>query len=281
MKQVLQSANSLAVVRDVPAPACPHGGVLVRNCFSVISSGTERARVELAQKSMLGKARERPDLVREVVNRARREGVASTLRAVQHRMGEESTVGYSSAGRVIEVGPGVTGLRPGDAVACAGGGHANHAEIIAVPRNLCARVPANVSLQPAAFSTIAAIALHGLHLAEASVGERVAVIGCGLVGQITCRLLACAGAMTIALDIDQGRVQEAVRGGADHGLAIDESTVEQVIAPLRWRGGGQGPGHRGQLIQRSAVARCRRGARPRLDRARRRCPDRVPARAAV
>src|SRR5438067_3373431 len=228
MKQVLQSPSALTVVRDVPPPSGAPGRVLVRNHFSVISSGTERARVELAQKSIIGKARERPDLVGEALAHARREGVASTLRAVQDRMSEEAAVGYSSAGRVIEVGSEVTGLRPGDEVACAGGDHANHAEIVSVPRNLCARVPADISLQAAAFSTIAAVALHGIHLAEVSVGERVVVIGCGLVGQITCRLLGCAGATTIALDIDASRVEDALAGGADHGITIDETTESRV-----------------------------------------------------
>jgi predicted dehydrogenase/threonine dehydrogenase-like Zn-dependent dehydrogenase len=229
MKQVLQGTSSLAVVRDVPAPPCPPGGVLVRNRYSVISSGTERSRVELAQKSLLGKARERPDLVREVLARARREGISSTRTAVQRRLSEETPVGYSSAGIVIEVGPKVSGLRVGDAVACAGGGHANHAEVVSVPRNLCALVPDGVPLQSAAFSTIAAIALHGIHLAEVSLAERVAVVGCGLVGQIACRLLRCAGAFTVALDIDADRVADARTGGADHGIVIGESTAQQVI----------------------------------------------------
>lgn len=229
MKQVLQSPTSLTVVRDVPPPACPPGGVLVRNCFSVISSGTERTRVELAQKSLIGKARERPDLVRQVLNRARQQGVGSTVGAVRHRLDEEVAVGYSSAGRVIEVGKEVSELRPGDAVACAGAGHANHAEIISVPRNLCARVPEDVSLKMAAFSAIAGVALHGIHLAEVGLGERVVVIGCGLVGQIACRLLRSAGATAIAVDIDPGPVEDAVRGGADHGVAVHETTAQRVV----------------------------------------------------
>lgn len=229
MKQVLQAPNSsAAVVRDVPAPACAPGGVLVRNAFSLISSGTERSRVELSGKSLLGKARERPDLVREVIARARREGWRATGRAVQLKLSEEMAVGYSSAGRVLELGEHVRGLRPGDAVACAGGGHANHAEIVSVPGNLCARVPDGVPLEAAAFTTVAAIALHGVRLADAGLGTRAGVVGCGLVGQIALRLLRCAGAETYALDIDRDRVAEAKRAGADHGYVIDESTASRM-----------------------------------------------------
>jgi polar amino acid transport system substrate-binding protein len=204
--------------------------VLVRNSFSAISSGTERARVQLSQKSLLGKARERPDLVREVINRARREGIKATMQTVQHRLDEETAVGYSSAGTVVEVGEHARGLHPGDRVACAGGGHANHAEFVAMPTNLCAAVPDGVPLQNAAVTTIAAIAMHGIRLADVTVGSRVAVIGCGLVGQLALRLLRASGAETFALDIDPRRVEQARVGGADHALVIDGSTAEQVLS---------------------------------------------------
>ena len=227
MKQVLQDRSGNTVVRDVPEPACPHGSLLVRNAFSVISAGTERARVELSQKSLLAKARERPDLVAQVVERARREGIKATREAVRRRLIEETAVGYSSAGIVVEVGAGVAGFDVGDRVACAGGGHANHAEIVAVPANLCARVPEGVPLETAAMSTIAAIALHGIRLAGVELGDRVAVIGCGLVGQIACRLLSAAGADVFALDIDEGRVDQAVAGGAHHGAVVGEAN--QVV----------------------------------------------------
>jgi predicted dehydrogenase/NADPH:quinone reductase-like Zn-dependent oxidoreductase len=189
-----------------------------------------RGPSELSQKSLLAKARERPDLVREVVDRARREGIRSTREAVHRKLSEETPVGYSSAGRVIEVGRAVRDLDVGDLVACAGGGHANHAEIVSVPRNLCARVPAGVTPVAASMCTIAAIALHGVRLAEVRVGDRVAVIGCGLVGQIACRLLRAAGADVYALDLDASRVEAAERGGADHGLIVDPGTAKRVLA---------------------------------------------------
>jgi predicted dehydrogenase len=231
VKQVLQSRAGLTIVRDVPAPSCPPGNLLVCNAFSVISSGTELSRVLDARKSLVERARERPDLVKEVARRVLSEGVSSTRREVQQRLSEATAAGYSSAGRVLEVGAAVSGFEPGDAVACAGAGHANHAEIVSVPANLCARVPDGVCLELASMATVAAIALHSIRLAEVAVGERVAVIGCGLVGQIVCRLLRTAGAEIFATDIDERRLKDARRGGADHvfrsepgiGAAIRES----------------------------------------------------------
>jgi threonine dehydrogenase-like Zn-dependent dehydrogenase len=156
--------------------------------------------------------------------------VRATLQAVQHRLDEETAVGYSSAGTVIEVGEHARGFQHGDLVACAGGGHANHAEVVAMPTNLCARVPDGVPLESAAITTIAAIAMHGIRLAETRVGSRTAVIGCGLVGQIALRLLRAAGAETFALDIDPERISQARAGGADHAIQIDAVTAEQVLA---------------------------------------------------
>jgi predicted dehydrogenase len=228
LKQVLQTRGGLTTVGEVPAPACPPAGVLVRNAFSVISPGTEGARVALAQKSLLSKARERPDLVQKVIERGRREGFRSTREAVRRQLAMETPVGYSSAGHVIEVGPRASGVEPGHAVACCGGGHANHAEIVAMPGNLIARVPDGVPLNHAAFSTIAAVALHGLRLAEVSLGERVVVIGCGLIGQVACRLVSIAGARVVAMDIDPDRVAAALAGGADHGVTVDDGAEDVV-----------------------------------------------------
>ena len=230
MKQVLQDRNGRTVVRDGPGPACSPGSLLVRNAFSAISSGTERSRVALSQKSLLAKARARPDLVRQVVDRARREGVRATRDAVARRLGEETPVGYSSAGTVLEVGAHVVGFSPGDRVACAGGGYANHAQIVDVPANLCAAVPAEVSLEAASLTTIAAIAMHGIRLADVELGDRVAVIGCGLVGQIACSLLHAAGVEVFAVDIDESRIDEARSRGADHGFVADVDAPRLIRA---------------------------------------------------
>jgi predicted dehydrogenase len=229
VKQVLQSRSGLVVVRDVPEPGCPDGFVVVRNAFSAISSGTERSRFTESQKSLVARARDRPDLVREVVRRARGEGIRKTRSMVQSKLAEEQAVGYSSAGRVVRVGSAVRDLGPGDRVACAGAGFANHAAVISVPANLCARVPPSVLLEHASLTTIAAIALHGIRLADVHVGERVAVVGCGLVGQIACRLLRTAGAEVFAIDSDESRVEDAVAGGADHGFSTADRPAEQVL----------------------------------------------------
>lgn len=230
MKQVLHTRAGLTVVRDVPVPPCPPGGVLVRTAYSAISSGTDRSRLQEDQRSLLERARERPELVRRTVESAVREGVRETRDSVRRKLAEESAGGYSLSGRVLEVGPRVTGLSPGDAVACGGVGHAVHAEIAAVPRNLCAAVPHAVPLPAASLTTIAAIALHAIRLSDVRVGERVAVVGCGLVGQLACRLLRCAGATVIALDLDPSRVELAVAGGADHGLTAGPDAAAQVRA---------------------------------------------------
>ena len=202
----------------------------MRNLYSVISSGTERATVELTQKSLVGKARARPDLVRQVVDTARREGISQTLGTVQRKLAEEAPIGYSSAGRVIEVGPRVAGLDVGDLVACAGGGHANHAEIVSIPRNLCTKIPEGVSPQSAAFSTIASISLHAIRLAEVELGDRVAVIGCGLVGVLAARLLSAAGASVHAIDIDPARVAQAALGRGAKGYVVAPDTAARIVA---------------------------------------------------
>jgi polar amino acid transport system substrate-binding protein len=229
VKQVLQSRRGLVVVRDLPEPHLPRGAVLVRNAFSAISSGTERARVAESQKSLVARVRERPDLVRSVFRRVRDEGIGKTRSAVRQKLAEESAVGYSSAGRVVRVGSAVSGFAPGDRVACAGVGFANHAELACVPANLCARVPSSVSLETASVTTIAGIAVHGIRLAGVDLGARVAVIGCGLVGQIACRFLRAGGAEVFAIDVDEAAVQEAVAAGADHGLTAADRPAERVF----------------------------------------------------
>jgi predicted dehydrogenase/threonine dehydrogenase-like Zn-dependent dehydrogenase len=216
------------VVRDVPAPPCPAGSLLVRNAFSAISSGTEGARVALSKKSLLAKARERPDLARQVVDRARSEGIRATREAVKRKLSEPVAVGYSSAGKVVEVGHAVSGFDVGDPVACAGGGHANHAELVSVPTNLCAKVPEGVSLETASMTTIASIALHAIRLADTHVGDRVAVVGFGLVGQIAVRLLHASGAEVIALDIDATRVGRASQAGARAAFVVDADVTRRV-----------------------------------------------------
>jgi predicted dehydrogenase len=229
VKQVLQDRSGLTVVRDVPPPPCAQGGLLVRNSFSAISSGTERARVTLSKKSLPAKARERPDLARDVIERARQEGIRATSQTVKRKLAEATPVGYSSAGEILELGAGAVGFEIGDRVACAGGGHANHAEIVSIPTNLCAKVPDGVSLEAASLTTIASIALHGIRLADTRIGDRVAVVGSGLVGQLAVRLLQAAGSEVVVLDVDPARIERARAAGVAHAFLVDDSAPRRVL----------------------------------------------------
>ena len=177
MKQVLQSARTGEIeVAEVPAPRILPGCVLVQVAASLVSAGTERASSEFASKSLLQKARSRPDLVRDVFNKIQRDGLLSAVSAVRSRLDQPASLGYSSAGVVIEVGEGIGDLKPGDRVACAGAGFAVHAEIACVPRMLVARIPsADVDFGSAAFTTLGAVAIHGVRTAEAKLGETVAL----------------------------------------------------------------------------------------------------------
>jgi polar amino acid transport system substrate-binding protein len=167
-----------------------------------------------------------------VLDRARREGVRSTLDAVRTRLDEPSPLGYSTAGVVLDVGEFVADLRPGDRVACAGGGHAVHAETNYVPGNLCVRVPEHVSFEAAAFTTVGAIAMHGVRQAEARLGERIAVVGLGLVGQLTCRLLAAAGCHAVGIDLTEELVERARAAGAAAAYTRAELDPSSLPADL-------------------------------------------------
>src|SRR5919199_306156 len=211
MKQLLQNLkNGEGEVADVPAPVVQRGRVLVRAAASLVSAGTERAVVELGRKNLLGKARERPDLVRKVVERVKAEGLAATLASVRDKLDESHALGYSAAGVVAEVGEGVTEFRAGDRVACAGAGYAVHAEVLSVPKNLCVRLPERVSFEEGAFGTLGAIALQGVRLAEPTLGESVVVLGLGLLGQITVQILKANGCRVFGIDLDEKKVALAL-----------------------------------------------------------------------
>ncbi len=175
MKQVLQNQKTGDVkATDVPAPVARAGFVLVRTAASLISAGTERATVEAGQKGLLARAVQQPHLVSQVIHRAKSDGILNTVEAVRSKLGSLVALGYSAAGTVIEVGNDVSNFQVGDRVACAGVGYASHAEVLSVPKNLCVRLPDEVGFDAAAFSTLGAIALQGVRLAELSLGESVA-----------------------------------------------------------------------------------------------------------
>jgi len=235
MKQVLQHARTGEVtVEEVPAPQLLPGCALVRIAASVVSPGTERASSEFARKSLLQKAKSRPDLVREVISKVQRDGILSAVQAVRSRLDQPQSPGYSSAGTVVAVGEGVTDVQPGDRVACAGAGIAVHAEIACVPRLLLARIPApdqltadEVPFDQAAFATLGAVALHGIRTSEARLGDLVAVIGLGLLGQLTVQLLRAAGCRVLGMDIDPIRAELASGLGA-YGLASTSSAFRDL-----------------------------------------------------
>ena len=229
MKQILQNARtgSLELV-DVPAPAVSAGQLLVRNVYSVMSPGTEKMAMDFARKSMLGKARSRPDLVKQVTRKMRQEGPLPTYRTVMNRLDAPQPLGYASAGVVLEVGSGVTAFAPGDRVACAGAGYANHAELIVVPENLAAHVPENLSLDKAAFATLGAIAMQGLRVGDPTLGEVVAVIGLGLIGQLTVQLLLANGCRVYGVDLDPKRIAQALEQGMDWGAAPGDDHEQRL-----------------------------------------------------
>ena len=172
MKQVTQTLKSGKIdVCDVPVPSLYDKFILVQNKCSVISSGTEKTKIDMGRKSLLQKAKARPDLVKQVFQKIKTEGIAKTAQIVRARLESPSPLGYSTSGTVLAVGGLVEGICPGDRVACAGAGYANHAEVVAVPQNLIAGIPSNVSDEDAAFTTIGAIALQGLRLAHPLLGE--------------------------------------------------------------------------------------------------------------
>ena len=208
----------------------------MRTSASVISPGTERAVTALAQASLLAKARARPDLVRQVVRKARTEGLAATAQTVRSRLAEDLPLGYSAAGMVVEVGTAVTGIRTGQLVATGGAGKASHAEFQAVPGLLCAVVPDGVPAQDAAFTTVASIALHALRLADVGPGSKVVVIGLGLIGQLAARLAMAAGCDVAGIDPAEYPRQVAAGCGV---LALDEcgdETTDRVLGWSRGRG---------------------------------------------
>ena len=237
MKQLLQNLKTgEGVVADVPAPVVQPGRVLVRAAASLVSAGTERAFVELGRKSLLGKAKERPDLVGKVLEKVKSDGLLSTLQSVREKLDESHALGYSAAGVVVEVGEGVTEFRAGDRVACAGTGYAAHAELLSVPKNLCARLPDNVDFESGAFATVGAIALQGVRLAEPTLGESVVVIGLGLIGQLAAQLLKANGCRVFGVDLDESKVELARRLGADDGCVAGAGVKEAVLKWSRGRG---------------------------------------------
>ena len=238
MKIAIQNYKSGKVsLVEVPEPEAKAGGVLVRTVASLISPGTEKLMIEMGQKSLLGKARARPDLVRQAWAKARKEGFISVYKEAMNRLDEPIPLGYSAAGVVQAVGAGVSGFKSGDRVAVAGAGFASHAEVLWVPENLCVPIPANVDFEAAAFAMLGAIALHGVRQAGLTLGETAVVIGLGLLGLLSVQLLAAQGCRVIGVDLDRRKGELAKSMGADLALVPGEDEVEETVANVT---GGMG-----------------------------------------
>jgi polar amino acid transport system substrate-binding protein len=218
-------------ILDVPFPALGNGQVMVRNYFSAISAGTEGKTVSDARKGYIAKAKSRQKEVRQVIELIKNEGLLSTYNLVMNKLEAPSTLGYSTSGEVIALGEGVTEFKVGDLVACAGD-NAVHADVVSIPINLCVKIPTNVSLEEAAFTTIASIAMQGIRQADLRVGENCVIIGMGLIGQITSQILTASGITSFGIDIDQNQVEFAKKVGAKFVYNRNQSGLVDHIMQL-------------------------------------------------
>jgi predicted dehydrogenase len=249
MKQLLQNMKTgKTTIEEIPIPTPSAGQALVRVAASLVSAGTERMLVEFAEKSLVGKARSRPDLVKQMLDKMRREGVLVTLGAAFNRLDQPMPLGYSTAGLIVALGEddaagatgkvpreaGMQGFKVGQRVACAGGGYAVHAEYNIIPRNLLTPLPDSVDFESAAFTTLGAIALHGFRLAGSQIGETVAVIGMGLLGLLTGQIAAAAGCRVLGIDVNPARVALAVSLGLE--AVLRDRAVESAQAFTANRG---------------------------------------------
>ncbi|MDQ7822572.1 MAG: bi-domain-containing oxidoreductase [Candidatus Eremiobacteraeota bacterium] len=226
MKQLFQSLRTGALeLAELPVPQARAGHLLIRTRRSVISLGTERMLLDFGRAGWIEKARQQPDRVRQVLEKIKTDGILPTVQAVQSKLDQPITLGYSQAGEVIAAGSGVEGFRAGDRVISNG----PHGEIVSVPATLCALIPPGVDDDTAAFTVIAAIALQGVRLISPTLGESVAVMGLGLIGLLTCQILGAHGCRVLGFDPDEKKADHARRFGAE-AYALTESLDAVGIA---------------------------------------------------
>ncbi len=231
MQQLTQKlSDGEMIVQEVPAPVAGKGILLITNYYSVVSTGTEGSTVTAARKSLIGKAKEKPQQVKQVLDVIAQQGPVQAYRAVTKKLEAYSPLGYSSAGKVIVVGEGVTNFKEGDLVACAGAGYANHAEIIAVPVNLSVKLEINADLKKAAYNTLGAIAMQSVRQADLRLGESCAVIGLGLLGQLTCLILKASGVRVVGIDVNHTAVETASSHCTDLAMSRNTSGIEDRIS---------------------------------------------------
>lgn len=238
MKQVIQNYRTgVLEIVEVPPPRVRAGTVLVRNLCSVVSSGTERMVVDMARKSLVGKALARPDLVRRVLDKVRADGILEAFEQVRHRLDTPVALGYSSAGEVIAAGDGVLGFSAGDRVACGGQGVATHSEVVCAPETLVTAVPPGLEPAEAAFGMVGAIALHAVRLLRVEPGDFVGVVGLGLLGLLAAQILKASGCRVLGIDISPDRVGRARDLGVEFAVCQGES---DPLARMQAATGGRG-----------------------------------------
>ncbi len=224
MKQILQNLkNGETELAEIPCPSVGRGQVLIQTRASLISAGTERMLVDFGKASMLDKARQQPEKVKMVLDKISTDGLFATLDAVQSKLGQPLPLGYCNAGVVVGVGAGVTEFVVGDRVASNG----NHAEMVRVPKNLCAKIPDGVTDEAAAFTVLSAIALQGIRLAKPELGEHVVVVGLGLIGLVTVQLLRAQGCQVMGIDFDENKLALARKFGA---VTVNPANGEDPVA---------------------------------------------------
>jgi predicted dehydrogenase len=234
MKQLLQNLRTgETYLSDVPVPAARPGMAVIKTGASLVSAGTERMVIEFSEKSLMGKAQARPDLVRQVIDKAGRDGWVDTIKSAFDRLDQPLTLGYSSSGTIVELGNGLAGFKVGQRVACAGSGAAVHAEYALVPANLMAVLPDGVDFESGAFATLGAVALHGFRLSEAVIGERVAVIGLGLLGLLAAQTAKAAGCRVFGIDLDPERVKLAEELGIRTAVRGDVNDAAMAFTKQR------------------------------------------------
>ncbi|MBT3278734.1 MAG: Gfo/Idh/MocA family oxidoreductase [Phycisphaerales bacterium] len=243
MKQILQNLRSGETrVAELPAPACGRGMVKIQTRNSLISAGTERMLVEFSKGGLIAKAKAQPDKVKQVLDKIKTDGLLPTLDSVFKRLGEPLPLGYCNVGTVLEVGPGVSDYQIGDRVVSNG----SHAEVVVVPKNLCAKIPDGVSDEDATFTVLTAIGLQGIRLAAPTLGERFVVFGAGLIGLVTIQLLRANGCEVLAIDLNEDRLAMARSYGAQ---TCNAASGDPIAAASSWT---DGAGVDGVLVTASA-----------------------------
>lgn len=218
MKQIIQNyKNGNMNVEEVPGPLLKPGCLLIQNKCSLISTGTERSKIELASKNILAKAKSRPDQVNMVINNLKQEGLIATIKKALIKLDTPISLGYSCSGDIIEAGSEIKEFKAGDRVACMGEGMATHAEINIVPKNLCVKIPDNLSYEQACFTGLGSIAMQGIRNSFIEKGHKVGIIGLGLIGQLTIRILQSLGCEVLGIDLDENKLSLAKEAGIKTG----------------------------------------------------------------